>query len=217
MLSALAPTSVPAQTAETSQDGPFRLEWSKDGRTVNGYVYNTTSRHGAYMQLLVEGVDGAGNVVSTTKTWVRDIPPNNRAFFDVAVPDASSYRVSILSYKWIQEIATIVDRREVVPVSEVYSKETLDRYFRLEWSKNGRKVNGYVYNSSNRRAARMQLLVEGVNAAGNVVNTTKTWVRDVPPNNRAFFETSVPDAPSYRISVLTFDWIDDRTDGRRPL
>ena len=74
-----------------------------------------------------------------------------------------------------------------------------------------------MYNSSDRRAARMQLLVEGVDAAGNVVNTTKTWVRDVPPNNRAFFETSVPDAPSYRISVLTFDWIDDRTDGRRPL
>jgi hypothetical protein len=110
MLSALAPASAPVQAAEASQDGPFRLEWSKDGRQVNGYVYNPTSRYAAYMQLLVEGVDPSGNVVNKTKTWVRDVPPNNRAFFESSVPDASSYRVSILSYKWIQEIASSGDR-----------------------------------------------------------------------------------------------------------
>jgi hypothetical protein len=97
-----------------------------------------------------------------------------------------------------------------VPASEVYTKETLDQYFRLEWSKNGRNLNGYVYNSSNRRASRMQLLVEGVDDSGKVLAKTATWVRDVPPNNRAFFEVPVPEAPSYRVSVLTFDWIEDR-------
>jgi hypothetical protein len=97
-----------------------------------------------------------------------------------------------------------------VAAAEVYTKETLDQYFRLEWSKTGRTVNGYVYNSSNRRASRMQLLVEGVDASGKVFATTTTWVRDVPPNNRAYFDVTVPDAPSYRVSVLTFDWIDDR-------
>jgi hypothetical protein len=217
MLAALAPTSSPAQTTQAGADQPFRLEWSKDGPNVNGYVYNTTSRYAGYLTLLVEGVDASGKVVNSTKTWVRDVPPNNRSFFGVSVPDALSYRISILSYSWLQEIARTGDHREAVPVSDVYSKETLDRYFRLEWSKNGRKVNGYVYNSSNRRVQHMQLLVEGVDAAGNVVNTTKTWVRDVPPNNRAFFETPVLDAPSYRVSVLTFDWIDDRTDRRRTL
>jgi hypothetical protein len=213
MLTALAPTSSPAQPTQATADRPFRLEWSKDGPKVNGYVYNTTSRYAGYLTLLVEGVDASGNVVNTTKTWVRDVPPNYRSFFDVAVPGAPSYRVSVLSYSWLQEIAGTI-RGEAVPVSDVYSKETLDRYFRLEWSKNGRKVDGYVYNSSPRRVQRMQLLVEGIDGSGNVVNTTKTWVRDVPPNNRAFFETSVPDASSYRVSVLTFDWIDD---DRRPL
>ena len=46
------------------------------------------------------------------------------------------------------------------PAGDVVSKETIDAYFQLEWSKTGRKVNGYVYNSSNRRAGHMQLLVE---------------------------------------------------------
>jgi len=104
-----------------------------------------------------------------------------------------------------------------VPAGEIVSKETLDAYFRLEWSKAGRKVNGYVYNSSNRRAQHMQLLVEGLDAAGAVVSRTSTEVRDVPPNNRAFFETPVAEAPSYRVSILSFDWIEDRLDRRKSL
>src|SRR5437867_10527218 len=102
-----------------------------------------------------------------------------------------------------------------VQAAETYTRETLDRYFRLEWSKSGRNVNGYVYNSSNRRAAHMQLLVESLDVAGTVVTKTTTWVRDVPPNNRAFFEIAVPNAPSYRVSVLSFDWVDDRLDRRK--
>ena len=113
MLSALPPARVPAQSVEAGQDGPFRLEWSKNGRKVDGYVYNLTSRHAAHMQLLVEGVDPSGTVVNTKKTWVLDVPPNNRGFFEVSVPDATSYRVSILSYKWIQEIASMSDLEKV--------------------------------------------------------------------------------------------------------
>ena len=94
-------------------------------------------------------------------------------------------------------------------------KETLDAYFRLEWSKAGRKVNGYVYNSSNRRAGHMQLLVEGLDASGAVLSRMSTSVRDVPPNNRAFFEVSVPQAPSYRVSIVSFDWVEDRLDRRK--
>jgi hypothetical protein len=101
------------------------------------------------------------------------------------------------------------------PAGDVISQETIDAYFRLEWSKAGRKVNGYVYNSSNRRAGQMQLLVEALDAAGAVVKRTSTSVRDVPPNNRAFFETSVAEAPSYRVSIISFDWVEDRPDRKR--
>jgi hypothetical protein len=99
--------------------------------------------------------------------------------------------------------------------AEIYAPETLDRYFKLEWSRAGGSVNGYVYNAGNRRAAHMILLVEGLDGSGNTVNKTTTWVRDVPPNNRAFFEVAVPTAAAYRVSVQSFDWVEDRLDRRK--
>jgi hypothetical protein len=113
-LAAVAPAIAPALAAtevQESSDQAFRLEWSKDGKKVSGYVYNRTSRYAAKMSLLVEGVDAAGKVITATTTWVPDVPPNNRAYFQVAVADAPSYRISILSYNWIQEIASNGDRR----------------------------------------------------------------------------------------------------------
>jgi hypothetical protein len=102
-----------------------------------------------------------------------------------------------------------------VLAAEIYAPETLDRYFQLEWSRAGKNVNGYVYNTGNRRAAHMILLVEGLDGAGNTVTKTTTWVRDVPPNNRAFFQVAVPTAATYRVSVLSFDWVEDRLDRRK--
>ncbi len=99
--------------------------------------------------------------------------------------------------------------------AELYAPETLDRYFKLEWSRAGRNVNGYVYNAGNRRAAHMILLVEGLDGSGQPVNKTTTWVRDVPPNNRAFFGVAVPTAAAYRVSVQSFDWVEDRLDRRK--
>jgi len=99
--------------------------------------------------------------------------------------------------------------------AELYAPETLDRYFQLEWSRSGKNVNGYVYNTGNRRAAHMILLVEGLNGAGKTVAKTTTWVRDVPPNNRAFFEVAAPTAAAYRVSVQSFDWVEDRLDRRK--
>ena len=99
--------------------------------------------------------------------------------------------------------------------AEIYAPQTLDHYFRLEWSKDGRSVNGYVYSSANRHAAHMQLVVEGLDGSGKVATKTLTWIRDVPPNNRAFFETAVPTAASYRVRILSFDWVEDRLDRRK--
>jgi hypothetical protein len=50
--------------------------------------------------------------------------------------------------------------------AELYARQTLDQYFTLEWSRSGKNVNGWVYNTGNRRAGHMVLLVEGLDASG---------------------------------------------------
>lgn len=93
-----------------------------------------------------------------------------------------------------------------------FAKATLDYYFNVEWqaasSKRGPVVEGYVYNKSALQADRMRIRVEQLDGGGNVVGTTDAWVLGgVPPNNRAWFQVRVPQAPSYRVEVLSFDWL----------
>jgi hypothetical protein len=95
---------------QESLDRVFRLDWSKEGQKLSGYVYNLTSRYAARMRLRIEGVDSSGNIVATQRAWVPDVPPNNRTFFEVKVNDAPGYRITIESYNLIQEIASIGDR-----------------------------------------------------------------------------------------------------------
>ncbi|MGH7304108.1 MAG: hypothetical protein ACRELZ_12505 [Candidatus Rokuibacteriota bacterium] len=93
-----------------------------------------------------------------------------------------------------------------------YAQETLDRYFRIEYEVTQKAtrpvVSGYVYNlHPGTPAERMQLFIEGLDASGNVVGTTSTWVLgNVPPGNRAYFSARAMPAASYRVQVLAFDW-----------
>jgi hypothetical protein len=53
----------------------------------------------------------------------------------------------------------------------------------------------------------MQVSVQSLDDAGNVIGTTSTWVLGgVPPGNRAYFTTHAAPGASYRVSVLFFDW-----------
>jgi hypothetical protein len=54
---------------------------------------------------------------------------------------------------------------------------------------------------------RLQISVESLDGAGNVVGTTSTWVLGgVPPGNRAYLSARAVRATSYRVQVLFFDW-----------
>ena len=91
-----------------------------------------------------------------------------------------------------------------------YAAATLDRSFRLEWEARREPtatlVSGYVYNNTNRFAARMRLAIEGVDGS-RAVGASTTWIPDgVPANNRNYFEAWVPNAPAYRVVILSFDW-----------
>ena len=99
----------------------------------------------------------------------------------------------------------------------LYAAETLERSFRIEWAAQRQAsatlVSGYVYNSTNRMAVRMRLVIEGLDGT-RVVGASTTWILNVPANDRNYFEERVPNAPAYRVSVLSFDWR-ERDDFRR--
>ncbi|HZN50884.1 MAG TPA: hypothetical protein VFD81_09635 [Methylomirabilota bacterium] len=100
----------------------------------------------------------------------------------------------------------------------VFSQQTLDERFRIEYQvtpdQSKPVLDGYIYNVySGLSAAHMQLAIERLDASGNIIGTSTTWVLgEVPPNNRAYFTTRVEPAASYRVRILSFDWI-GRTGG----
>lgn len=97
-----------AQVQARSVDGDLRVEWTgpedRRGRpVVSGYVYN--QRAGSYavsVRLLVEALDGSGQVVGSTTGYILgDVPPSNRSYFEIKAPaKAASYRVTIASFAW---------------------------------------------------------------------------------------------------------------------
>ena len=65
-----------------------------------------------------------------------------------------------------------------------------------------------MHNRSGLIADRMRLSIEQLDAAGNVVGTTTTWVMGtIPGNSRTWFQACVPPAASHRVEILSFDWV----------
>jgi len=93
-----------------------------------------------------------------------------------------------------------------------YTQETLDRYIRIDYqvepSAARPVVSGYVYNMHpGLPADRMQLAIEALDASGNVVGSSSTWILGgVPVRSRAYFSAPVVPAASYRVQVLFLDW-----------
>ena len=100
------------------------------------------------------------------------------------------------------------------PVAAQGFSRPADSDLRLEWAgaedRRGRPlVSGYVYNQrAGSYATSVQLLVEAVDASGQVVGSTSGFVLgDVPPSSRAYFETRAPaKAASYRVTIQSFSW-----------
>jgi len=93
----------------------------------------------------------------------------------------------------------------------LYAPETTDRYFQVEFEvtqkRKGPSVEGYLYNRAHQTAQRVRLQIQRLDAAGVVVGSSSIWVTgEVPMESRAFFSAAVPEAASYRVQVLSFDW-----------
>jgi hypothetical protein len=70
-------------------------------------------------------------------------------------------------------------------------------------------VDGYVVSHYGARAWRVQLLVESLDASGQVVAQRVEWLGgDVPPFSRTYFDVPAPErASAYRVSVFAFDFL----------
>jgi hypothetical protein len=100
-----------------------------------------------------------------------------------------------------------------VAAGPLYSPESLARYFRLDWQvvpgSGGPTLEGYVYNQTDMLAISMLVNIEELDAAGNVLRQVGARVLgEVPPGNRSFFSARVHQAASYRVAVLSFNWLD---------
>lgn len=87
----------------------FSLTWAPGVRgghpTVAGYISNDYGFTARDVRLRVESLDAAGNVVAKTTGYVAGVlTPGTHSYFEVPVATpAASYRVSVLSFEWLQK------------------------------------------------------------------------------------------------------------------
>ena len=94
--------------APGSLDPYFTIDWKlvpgPRGENIEGFVYNKANQPTDRMRLSIEALDGAGQIVGRSTTWVLGgVPPNNRTWFTSPAPAsrAASYRIEILSFDWV--------------------------------------------------------------------------------------------------------------------
>jgi hypothetical protein len=85
--------------------------------------------------------------------------------------------------------------------------------FTLDWSATtrhgGTLVEGHIRNAGIFPARRIRLLVEALDASGNVVGQHLAWLLppELTPGARQYFAVPIPEgAASHRVSVFSFDW-----------
>ena len=94
-----------------------------------------------------------------------------------------------------------------------------EQFFKLTWTVSEHKgravVSGRIYNNWNFAAASVRLLVDELDADGQVVDQTVSWLGfTLTPGTTAPFEIAVSrSTPNHRVSVFAFDWV--QADGGR--
>jgi hypothetical protein len=89
----------------------LRLEWTAaaraNGQAIDGYVYNKYGSPIDGVQLLAQGLDGAGKVVDQKIEWVPGMVPGlQRAYFRIpAMRQAERYQVTVWAFNIIQDEA----------------------------------------------------------------------------------------------------------------
>ena len=88
-----------------------------------------------------------------------------------------------------------------------------ERYFTVSWEpfeRGGRPhLRGYVENQYGTQAWGVQLLVESLDASGQIVAQRVEWLAgDVAPFSRRYFEVLAPGpVPSHRVRIFSFEFV----------
>jgi hypothetical protein len=95
----------------------------------------------------------------------------------------------------------------------VSSPSGIDGRLRFDWEpakgRAGRPmISGYLYNDYGVAAMNVRLLVETLDASGQVVTRTLGFVQGIVPGfNRTYFNVPLDkEGVSYRIAVTSFEW-----------
>ena len=100
----------------------------------------------------------------------------------------------------------------VVAHAQTYRTYGSEAFFAVAWQQGDRRgrpvVSGHVVNTYGIPTHNVRLLVESLDAAGQVTATTIGYISgDVLPGNRVYFEVPVERAaPAHRVVVLSWDW-----------
>ena len=108
-------------------------------------------------------------------------------------------------------LAAGVAGSQAVTPAAAQSWTTPDRGFRVEWeaaqARRGPVIRGYVHNDSGYTAANVRLLIESLDAGGQVTATTIGYLPGTaPPFDRLYFEVPLKaTAPTYRVRVGSWE------------
>jgi hypothetical protein len=81
--------------------------------------------------------------------------------------------------------------------------DTIQRHGRLE-------VEGHVNNGSPYRVGNLRVLVDSLDDAGRIVDQRVSWVLgELGGGSRLYFEVPVTPAAHYRVSVFSYDRLDE--------
>lgn len=71
------------------------------------------------------------------------------------------------------------------------------------------RVDGYVINEAGFKAQRVRILIDGLDAQGQIVDQTVWWIGSPGPgpSGRVYFDAPAPAGTRHRVSVFSYDWV----------
>jgi len=89
-----------------------------------------------------------------------------------------------------------------------------EQHLSITWNpvqQHGRtEIEGYVINRSPYRFGRLRVLVDSLDDAGRIVDQRVSWVHgELPGDSRLYFEVPVKPASNYRVSVFSYDRLEE--------